>query len=118
MCEYSVLTGVSQHLECLVERHKKRNGRDIRIRTEGIEIHLKDRGVRVRPLDVRFPDQERKSPNADEHNEGLQKRRGTSRHRWRFYVCHGFRLDRNYRLSILIYRFVRGLVASQSVSGG
>ena len=52
------------------------NGRDIRIRQKGIfEIDLKDCGVCVSALDVRFPKHECKSANADEHNDDLQKRR-------------------------------------------
>ena len=72
--EYLILSGISQHLECLIERHEKRNGRDIRIRQKGIfEIDLKERGVRVPALDVRFPKQESKSADADEHNDYLKK---------------------------------------------
>ena len=71
-----ILSGVSQYLESLVERHEKRNGPDIRIRQKGIfEIDLKDRGVRVSALEVRFPKHESQCANADEHNDGLQKRR-------------------------------------------
>ena len=72
--EYLILSGISQHLECLIERHEKRNGRDIRIRQKRIfEVDLKERGVRVSAFDVRFPKQEGKSADADEHNDYLKK---------------------------------------------
>jgi hypothetical protein len=59
----------------MVERHKKRNGGEIRIRKKGIfEIDLEDRGVRVSALEVRFPKHESKSAHADEHNNDLETR--------------------------------------------
>jgi hypothetical protein len=68
------LSYVFQDLECLIERYEKWNGRDIRIGQKGIfEIDLKERGVRVSALDVRFPEHESKSTNADEYNDELKK---------------------------------------------
>jgi hypothetical protein len=68
------LSYVLQHLECLIERYEKWNGRDIHIRQKGIfEIDLKERGVRISALDVRFPKQERKSANTDKHDYYLEK---------------------------------------------
>jgi hypothetical protein len=58
----------------LVERYEKSNGADIHISQKGIfEIDLKERGVRISALEVRFPKQESKSANADEHNDYLKK---------------------------------------------
>ena len=37
------------------------------------EVNLKERGVRIPALDVRFPKQESKSADADEHNDYLKK---------------------------------------------
>ena len=71
-----ILSDVSQHLECLIERHEKWNGPYIRIRQKGIlEIDLKERGVRVSAFDVRFPKHESKSANANEHNDCPKKYR-------------------------------------------
>jgi hypothetical protein len=65
---------VPQHVEYLIERHEKRNGRYISIREEWIvEVYLKEGGVRVPALDVGFPKHKGKSANADEHNDYLKK---------------------------------------------
>jgi hypothetical protein len=70
------LSGISQHPECLIARHEKRNGRYIRIRQKGIfEVNLKGRGVRIPALNVGFPKQKGKSADADEHNDYLKKYR-------------------------------------------
>ncbi len=72
--EYLILSGISHHLECLIECHEKWNRPDIHKRQKGIfEIDLKERGVRISALDARFPKQESKSANADEHNDYLQE---------------------------------------------
>ena len=72
--EYLVLSGISQHLECLIERHEKWDGRDIRIRQEGVlEIDLKERGMRIPALDMGFPKHNGKSADTDEHNDDLKK---------------------------------------------
>jgi len=72
--EYLILSDVSQNLECLIEGHEKRNRRNVRIRQERIiKVYLKKSGVRVPALDVRFPKQESKSADADEHNDYLKK---------------------------------------------
>ena len=70
----SYFSYILQHLECLIERYEKWNGRDIRIRQKGIfEIDLKERGMSLSALDVRFPKHESKSPNTDKHNYYLKK---------------------------------------------
>lgn len=72
--EHVILSGISQHLERLIERHEKRNRRGIRKRQKGIlEIDLKERGVLVSAFEVRFPKQESESADADEHNDDLKK---------------------------------------------
>jgi hypothetical protein len=72
--EYLILSYVAQDLECLIERHEKGNGRDIRIRQKGIfEVNLKKRGVGIPALDVGFPKHKGKSADADEHNDYLKK---------------------------------------------
>ena len=79
--EYLILSGISQHLECLIERHEKWNGRYIRIRQKGIfEVNLKGRGVRIPALNVGFPKQKGESADADEHNDYLKKYRLASFH--------------------------------------
>jgi len=76
--EYLILPGISQHLERLIERHEKRDGRYIRIRQKRIfEVNLKERGVRVPALDVRLPKHQGKSADADEHNDHLKKYRAS-----------------------------------------
>jgi hypothetical protein len=42
---------------------------------ESLEIDLKECGVRVSAFDVRFPEHESKSANADEPNDCLKKYR-------------------------------------------
>jgi hypothetical protein len=37
------------------------------------EVNLKNRGVLIHALDVRFPEQESKITKADEHNDDLKK---------------------------------------------
>jgi len=72
--ENLVLSGISQHLECLIERHEKWNGRYVRIRQKGIfEVNLKERGMRIPALDVGFPKHNGKSADTDEHNDYLKK---------------------------------------------
>jgi len=74
--ENLILSGISQHPECLIARHEKRNGRYIRIRQKGIfKVNLKGRGVRIPALNVGFPKQKGKSADADEHNDYLKKYR-------------------------------------------
>src|SRR6266404_215491 len=72
--ECLILSYVPQHLECLIERHEKRNGPYIRIRQKGIfEVNLKERGMRIPALDVGFPKHNGKSADTDEHNDYLKK---------------------------------------------
>src|SRR5207237_593909 len=72
--ECLILSDVSQHLERLIERHEKWDGRYIRIRQKWIfEIGLKERCVRVSAFEVRFPKHESESANANEHNDCLKK---------------------------------------------
>jgi hypothetical protein len=61
------------YLEGMIERREKRNGTDKRIHHKGIEIHLKQCGVRICALDVRFPKHNGESADADEHNDYLKK---------------------------------------------
>jgi len=39
----------------------------------GVEVYLKERGVRVPALDVGLPKHQGKSADADEHNDHLKK---------------------------------------------
>src|SRR6185503_5489401 len=74
---------VLQQLECLIERHKKGDGRYICTRQEWIvEVDLKDRGVHIPALNVRFPKQEGQNADADEHDDHLKKYCGASFHGW------------------------------------
>jgi len=72
--EHLILSGIPQHLERLVERHEKRDGRYIRIRQKRIfEVNLKECGVCIPALDVGFPKHKGKSADADEHDDYLKK---------------------------------------------
>src|SRR3989338_3354220 len=71
--EYFVLSGISEHLECLIERHKKRNGPDVYKRYEWIGVHLKERGMRIHTFEVGFPEQKGKSADTNEYNDCLKK---------------------------------------------
>jgi hypothetical protein len=79
--EQPVPSGKSQHSECSMERHEKRNGRDICIREKGIvKVDLEGGRVRVPPLDVRFPEQKGKGADADEHDDCLKESCRASAH--------------------------------------
>src|SRR5205085_12122076 len=57
------------------------NGCDVRIRQEWIvEVNLKEGGVCISALQVRFPEQKSKSSDTDDHNDDLQKYRRASFH--------------------------------------
>jgi hypothetical protein len=74
--EYLTLSGISQHLDCLIERDEKRGGRYIRIRKKWIfEVNLKERGMCIPALDLRFPKQKGKNADANEHDDYLKKYR-------------------------------------------
>jgi hypothetical protein len=84
-----VLSGISQHLDGLMERHEERDGRHIRIRKKGIlEVNLEERGLRVPAFEVGFPKQKGQGAEADEHDDDLKKncasfqRYGDARNDW------------------------------------
>src|SRR5262249_40100391 len=72
--EYFILSDISQNLKCLIEAHEKRNRPNVRIGQERIiKVYLKKRRVCVPALDVRFPEQESKGGDADEHKDYLKE---------------------------------------------
>jgi hypothetical protein len=74
--KYFICSYVAQQLECLIERDEKGNRRRVGIRQEWIfEVNLKERGVRIPALKVRFPKQKGKRADTDEHDDYLKKYR-------------------------------------------
>lgn len=79
--EHFVPADVSEQRECLVQRHEKRNGRQVRAHKEWIiEIDLEERGVHVSSLKVGFPQHEGESADTEEHSNGLKEYHWDSLH--------------------------------------
>ncbi len=71
--EGPVLSGVSEQPECPIERDEERSGPQVRIRQEWIiEVDLEGCGTGIPALEVRFPEDEGKGAEADEHDGCLK----------------------------------------------
>ena len=70
------LSHVAEQTERAIKRHEERNAAQIHIRQEGIlEVDFEGRGIDIPAFEVRFPQQEGKSSDADEHH-GYLKQQG------------------------------------------
>jgi hypothetical protein len=66
--------GAPEQPECPIERYEKRKRTQIHIRQEWIfEVNLESCCMGIPALDVRFPEQEGKGADANEHNDYLKK---------------------------------------------